>query len=417
MVEAKTLLAIFLGLKIIQHLFERCLSFLNRRYYLNPSHQNEAKDFLGITKEDLDKTLAYSTDKFRFGKVTEWIDTLTLLIFLALGGLGLIERISISLGSNLPLPSITVGLFFFGIMGFLGVLLGLPFEYYYVFTIEEKHGFNRQTPKEFFKDKVKGLLLGILLGGPILIVILAIMSGLGKNWWFYAWLALSFFSIFMMWIYPTFIAPIFNKFEPLPDGELKEKILTLSKKVEFQTSGLFVMDASKRSAHGNAYFTGLFGKRRIVLFDTLIKMLETNQIVAVLAHELGHFRLHHIRYAMIREIFLTGLLFYLLSLCLPLEVFYDSFHFQGVSNYGALVVFGLWFGPVGLLLKPFKNGISRRNEFAADRFSIKHMGQKDELRDGLLKLREESHSMPITHPVFSLFYLSHPPILERLKAM
>jgi STE24 endopeptidase len=225
------------------------------------------------------------------------------------------------------------------------------------------------------------------------------------------------FNLLVLLAYPTFIAPLFNKFSRLEDPALGGRIEQLLARCGFRSNGLYVMDGSRRSAHGNAYFTGLFDKKRVVLFDTLINMLNAEQTVAVLAHELGHFKLHHIRWEMIRSILFTGLLFLLLSYCLPQEIFYRAFHLQGFSSYGALVVFGLWFGPLSFVLKPFSSYLSRRNEFAADRFAILHMGNAQGLRTALLKLRQESRAMPLAHPWFSLFYYSHPPMLERLRAM
>lgn len=177
------------------------------------------------------------------------------------------------------------------------------------------------------------------------------------------------------------------------------------------------MDASKRSSHGNAYFTGIFGKKKIVLFDTLIQMLTTPQIVAVLAHELGHFKLHHIRNSLIRSILFTGLIFWILKMVIPIDVFYQAFGFSSRSSYAALVVFALWFGPIEILLKPFVSYLSRQNEFAADAFAKSSVGDGKDLAEALLTMREKSHVVPITHPLFSLFYYSHPPIIERLKQL
>jgi STE24 endopeptidase len=413
----ENLLIIFLVLRFLQHLFEQLLGFLNRKYYRNPQNQKEALDTLKITSEDLQKTLAYSQDKFRFGVFSEWFDVLLAIAFIGLGGLGWVEGLAQSLASPLPLKPMMTGLVFFASLGLLASLLGLPFSLYHTFVIEEKHGFNKQTIKGFFVDRFKGMVLACIMGAIFLGVLLWVMENMGKNWWLYAWAAASFFSILTAWIFPTLLAPLFNKFTPLPEGELKEKILNLSEKIGFKTSGLFVMDASKRSAHGNAYFTGLFGEKRIVLFDTLVEMLNNKQIVAVLAHELGHFKLHHVRWGIVRGIAMTGLFFYILHLCLPLEVFYQSFFLQGVSSYGALIVFGLWFGPIGFLFSPLSSHLSRKNEFAADRFAKKQLGTGEDLSQALLTLREKSHSMPLTHPIFSLFYHSHPPIIERIRAL
>jgi STE24 endopeptidase len=197
-----------------------------------------------------------------------------------------------------------------------------------------------------------------------------------------------------------------------------DKIHALAAKVGFTTNGLFVMNASLRSSHGNAYFTGVFGKKRIVLFDTLIEAMTPEEVTAVLAHELGHFKLHHVRWGLLRGLAVTGVMFYALSLALPLESFYQAFHLQGVSDYGALFVFSLWYGPLAFLLQPLSTYLSRKNEFAADAFAKAQLGGNAEaLGRALLKLREKSSSLPIYHPTYSMVYHSHPPMIERLQAM
>jgi STE24 endopeptidase len=242
------------------------------------------------------------------------------------------------------------------------------------------------------------------------------MEKAGPAWWLYGWLAVSGFSVLTAWIYPTLLAPLFNRFSPLPEGELKDAIRALAERTGFRASGLFVMDASRRTTHGNAYFTGLFRDKRIVLFDTLLEALGTREIVAVLAHELGHFKLHHVRTRLLLGVLSTGILFYALGLCLPLTAFYTAFSLQP-SSYGALVVFGLWFGPLEFLLQPLENAISRRHEFAADAFAVARGVAASDLGEALLKLREKSRLLPLSHPLFSRVYHSHPPLLERLEAL
>ena len=292
----------------------------------------------------------------------------------------------------------------------------MPFEYYSIFVIEQKHGFNKQTPTIFIKDKLKGILLAVVIGGFLLGGLLWLMERLGNNWWLWAWMFISGFSILMAWIYPTFISPLFNKFTPLDDGELKEGVFELAKKVDFKTSGIYLMDASIRSSHGNAYFTGVFGKKRIVLFDTLVNKMSPSQVVAVLAHELGHFKLHHVRWMLIRGLCFTGVFLYILSLLLDNASMYESFGFSGVSNYAALVVFPSWFSLVEFFINPISSYLSRRNEFAADNFA-KQYSNADDLIGALLNLRQSNHSMPITHPIYSSFYYSHPPLVERIDAL
>lgn len=414
---AQSILASFLTVRLIQFLAEKYLARINRNYYSNMDNQKEAEKVLSIPKEDMDKALNYSTDKFNFSRISSTVSLFFFLLFLVLGGLGTLESFSKNISQSMGTGTIVTGLVFFALLGVLSFILSTPFEYYFNFTIEEKHGFNKQTKKLFFMDKIKGLLVSVILGGPILALILYLMESSGTYWWVYTWFAVFGFSLLTAWIYPQFLAPLFNKFHKIDEGELKEKIYTLAEKIEFNAGEISIMDASKRSSHGNAYFTGVFGKKKIVLFDTLIKSMNPSEIIAVLAHELGHFKLNHIRWSLVRAFFITGLTFYLLSICLPIEEFYTAFYFGGKSSYGALMVFSILFGPIGFLFQPISNFLSQKNEFEADDFALSNIENKKELGNALLKLRENSQVMPISHPLFAKVYLSHPPLMERLKAM
>lgn len=415
--ESQNILLAFVLFSVLQYLVERYLAAENRKFYLKKENQDKAMTELEISRDDLDKSIAYAEDRYLVSSFERWVLRFLTLIFIALGGLGVIEGYAQKVGISFIPNNISTGLSFFALIGFLSFIVELPFSYYRTFVIEERHGFNRQTKTDFWKDTGKGLMIGVVLGGLVLSLILWIMTAMGSFWWVYAWIAMSSFSLLAAWIYPTLLAPIFNKFTPLPEGELNNDIQKLAKKIQFNASSIFVMDASKRSSHGNAYFTGLFQKKRIVLFDTLVDSLTTSQIVSVLAHELGHFKLNHVRWMMIRSIALTGLLLFGISICMKLPQFYYAFGLEGISNYGALAVFSIWFGLIGFWLSPFQNGLSRRNEFAADRFALKQIENPQILGQALLRLREKSHGMPIAHPWYSLFYYSHPPLMERLTAM
>ena len=297
------------------------------------------------------KAVAYSGDRHRFGLVYGWAEVLVGLAFLAAGGLGAVEAAARRAAGALGLGTIATGLAFFAILGLLTSAFDLPFDLHATFRIEEKHGFNRQTLRGFFLDRLKGAAVAVALGGPVLAAVLWLMERMGPSWWLWAWGVTTAFSLFAAWIYPTVLAPLFNKFTPLPEGELKEAILALARRTGFEAGGISVMDASRRTAHGNAYFTGVFGQKRIVLFDTLLEAMGPREVVAVLAHELGHFKLHHVRWGLLRGIATSGLVFYLLSLCLPLDAFYAAFSVERTS-YGALAVFGLWFGLASFLLQP-----------------------------------------------------------------
>jgi STE24 endopeptidase len=410
------LLLVFVLLRLAQQVVETALARLNRRHALDPGRLAEAGLALGIGDDDMVKAVAYSGDRHRFGLVCGWTEVVVGLAFLAAGGLGLVEGAALRVASALGLGSIAAGLTFFAILGVLSALFELPFDLYATFRIEEKHGFNRQTLGGFFLDRLKGTAIAVVLGGPMLAALLWLMERMGPSWWLWAWGVTTAFSLFTAWIYPTVLAPLFNKFTPLPDGELKSAILDLARRTGFRAGGISVMDASRRTAHGNAYFTGVFGQKRIVLFDTLLEAVAPREVVAVLAHELGHFKLHHVRWGMARGIATSGLVFYALCLCLPLTAFYAAFSLDRTA-YGALAVFGLWFGLVSFLLHPLENALSRRHEFAADAFALRNGASAIELGTALRKLSEKSRHLPVTHPLYSRVYHSHPPLLERLRAM
>jgi STE24 endopeptidase len=410
-------LAMFLTLRLIQYAIETWLSRSNKNWWSDTARQADARDKLGISLAEMESTVQYTSDKYYFGRAYAVTQIVALFAFLSYGGLGLCENAAVASAGLINGGSVVTGLLFIGILTLASQALSLPFSIYSTFVIEQKHGYNKQSPKGFVADLAKGLTLAVILGAAILSLILWIMERAGTVWWIYAWAATTVVSLMVAWIYPTLLAPLFNKFTPLEDGPLKSSILRLAEQVGFKSDGIFVMDASKRSGHGNAYFTGMFGKKRIVLFDTLINSMSPDEVVAVLAHELGHFKLHHVRYAMIRGILLSMLTFAGIGYMLPNEVFYHAFGLSGVTNYGGLVVFSLWFGLLDFYIQPAQTLISRKNEFAADAFAIVVTGTGKVLASALKKLREKSNVMPIAHPAYSGMYYSHPPMLERIAKL
>ena len=416
-IEPIMTLRIFLMLRLTQHVVETWLARANRSWWSDKTRQDDAAEILGISAADMQKTVAYSGDRYNLARISASVGIMATFLFLGFGGLGWVEDTARMTNDFIEGGVIIEGLLFIGILTILSQLLSLPFAVYSTFVIEERYGYNKQTAVGFASDLLKGLALGMILGVVILSVILWIMESMGASWWIYAWAALTVFSLMTAWIYPSILAPLFNKFTPLEEGELKRAILSLSDKTGFKADGLFVMDASKRSGHANAYFTGIFGKKRIVLFDTLVNSMNTKEVTAVLAHELGHFKLHHVRTGMIRGLIFSFIIFAGIGAMLGSKNFYLGFGLTGVSNYGGLVVFSLWFGLIEFYLQPLQTWFSRRNEFAADDFAKKTLGSGLDLVSALKKLREKSSIMPIAHPLYSAMYYSHPPMLERIKTL
>ena len=410
-------LTTFVSLRVVQLIIEEILAALNIRYALDEKRLSHAATTLRLGADGLSKAKDYTLAKYRFRLSSDLVSTCILLIFLSSRGFVWIDELNLQIIPVSWQNPIVVGLGFFMICGVLQMILSLPFEYYFTFKLEERFGFNRQNLKGFILDRIKGLALGAVLGGVILGTLLAIIHALGNLWWLAAWLAMFFFSLLGAWLYPSVLAPIFNKFTPIADEQLKQDIDHLAERIAFKTNGIFVMDASTRSTHGNAYFAGAFGRKRIVLFDTLLKNMTRAEVIAVLAHELGHFKLHHIRWSLIRSFAISGVMFYALSRILSDASVFASFGFTQNSPHALLLLLFLWFGVIGFFLQPITNFWSRKNEFAADAFALRHTKNKSELGDALLKLREQSQTLPISHPWYSAFYHSHPPLLERLQVM
>lgn len=294
--------------------------------------------------------------------------------------------------------------------------IDLPFEYYKTFVVDEKFGFNKMTPAMFFTDLVKHSLVGLALGAPILFAALWLMQGAGQYWWLYLWVIWSVFNLVMLAVYPTFIAPLFNKFSPLKDENLKQRIEALLSKCGFKSQGLFVMDGSSRSSHGNAYFTGFGASKRVVFFDTLLERLNVDEIEAVLAHELGHFKHHHVikRIVMLFSISFLGLA--LLGWLINQPWFYAGLGVTQISNYMALILF-LLVSPIFLfILRPMMASYSRKNEFEADDYAANHASAKD-LVKALVKLYRDNASTLTPDPLHSAFYDSHPPASIRISKL
>jgi STE24 endopeptidase len=298
-------------------------------------------------------------------------------------------------------------------MGFIASVIDLPASLYRTFVIEAQFGFNKLTLKTLFIDTIKTTLVSLVIGVPLILLILWLMESAGDLWWLYAWAALTAFSLLMFWAYPKFIAPIFNSFKPLEEGEMKQRIEALLKRTGFNSQGVFVMDGSRRSSHGNAYFTGFGANKRIVFFDTLLEHLSPAQVEAVLAHELGHFKHKHIVKQMLLSTLMTLIGFATLAWLMQQNWFYTSLGITEVSTYMALILFMLVSPVFTFFISPMMALLSRKNEFEADEFAAKQ-SSAEELISALVGLYKENASSLTPDRVYSAFYDSHPPASIRI---
>ncbi|MDI1362423.1 M48 family metallopeptidase [Methylotenera sp.] len=359
------------------------------------------------------KAADYSTAKTKLVIIETVVQALLLAALTLGGGLQWIDDIWHNM---LPTQEIIRGALVICSAMLVSSAIDLPFEYYKTFVVDETFGFNKMTPAMFFSDLIKHSLVGLALGAPILFAALWLMQGAGQYWWLYLWVIWSVFNLVMLAVYPTFIAPLFNKFSPLKDENLKQRIETLLTKCGFKSQGLFVMDGSSRSSHGNAYFTGFGASKRVVFFDTLLERLNVDEIEAVLAHELGHFKHHHVikRIVMLFSISFLGLA--LLGWLINQPWFYTGLGVTQISNYMALILF-LLVSPIFLfLLRPMMASYSRKNEFEADDYAANHASAKD-LVKALVKLYRDNASTLTPDPLHSAFYDSHPPASIRISKL
>jgi len=362
-----------------------------------------------ISLEEHQKAADYTTTKTSFGRWPMFYDAGLLLIWTLGGGLEWLDQSIIAMNYGPIVTGITV------ILGFMLVssALDLPFSLYTTFVIEEKFGFNRTTVKTFIVDLFKGLALGLVIGVPLLFIILWLMEQAGELWWIYTWMVLTGFSLLMMWIYPTLIAPIFNKFEPLEEGDTLTRIKSLLTRCGFSSNGVFVIDGSKRSSHGNAYFSGFGRNKRIVFFDTLLKMLNDDELEAVLAHELGHFKKKHIIKGMLISFATTFIALAILAWLMKNEWFYHGLGLSTPSTYMALLLFTMVSPVFTFVLSPIMSLFSRKNEFEADAFAAKQTDAKYLIK-ALVDLYRENANTLTPDPLYSAFYDSHPPAPVRI---
>ncbi len=400
---------LFLAMLTLSTLMRLYLSHRQIRFVSQHREKVPESFTSNISLEDHQKAADYTVTKVKFGRLPLFYEVALLLAWTLGGGLNWLDENIISL----QLDSILTGIAVILIYTFISSLLDLPFSLYNTFVIEEKFGFNRTTLKTFITDMLKGSLLGLIIGVPLLYVILWLMEQSGDQWWVYTWFVISGFSLFMMWVYPTWIAPIFNKFEPLEEGETLNRITHLLNRCGFNSNGIFVIDGSKRSSHGNAYFSGFGRNKRIVFFDTLLKMLSDDELEAVLAHELGHFKKKHIIKGMAISFGTTLLALAVLAWLMKAEWFYTSLGINQTSTYMALLLFTLVMPVFTFAFQPLFSIFSRKNEFEADAFAAEQTDAKY-LIQALVGLYRENANTLTPDPVYSAFYDSHPPAPVRI---
>jgi STE24 endopeptidase len=412
------IIGIFLVLFIVEFVLEFILNELNIRQVQKSRAAQAVPEFFQekISKDEYEQSARYTLAKAQFQRWSEVYGRIVTLFLLFGGLLPFLENLIIAMLPQSLTNSLIKGVLFCLGVGVIFSLASLPIDLYSTFGIESRFGFNKTTLSLYFSDKLKGLILGILIGGPFLYVVLWLMQATGEYWWIWAFVFITLFQLLMIIIVPTFIAPWFNKFEPLASGELRDRILALAKQIGFKSSGIFLMDGSKRSAHSNAYFTGIGKAKRIVLFDTLIEQMTIDQGLAVLAHEMGHYKMKHIRRMMVVQAVFLFIGLYILSRLVNYQPLFTAFGVQP-SNHAALILFSLLSGPFTFYLGPLMNLLSRKHEYEADRFAAITLRNGKPMEEALINLTVKNLSNLTPHPWYSAYHYSHPTPTERIGAI
>lgn len=363
--------------------------------------------------EKYQRSQEYTRSKIGIGLVESALGLTVLLACIFSGAFALWDDVVLSLG----LGPVGAGLVFFAGVGVAADILGKPFSIYRTFVLEERFGFNKTTPGLYIMDTLKGYALAIILGASVLAGVLYFFQELGGLAWLVAWGAVTVFMLLVQYLAPTFILPLFNKFTPLEEGELKQSIESYAKENGFTLSGLFVMDGSKRSTKANAFFTGFGKRKRIALFDTLIKNHTVGELTTVLAHEVGHYKKGHTKKMLLMSVGKTGLLFFILSLFLSHAGLYEAFGMDRQPIYAGLMFFGFLYAPVSMIFSVLANVVSRKFEYEADEWAVRTTGDKEEFINALKKLTVENLGNLTPHRLDVFLHYSHPPILARIRAI
>ena len=407
--DSQSVLFIFIGLTIFNFLFTTVLEYLNDKNW----KESIPKDLEGFYDSNkYQKAKNYKIERGKISLLNSSISFVITLLMLFFFGFGLISEYAVSFSDS----SIIQSCIFFMIFHLLTTFLGIPFSYYSTFFIEEKYGFNKTTLKIFIVDKIKGLFISSLF--IIVLTSLAVVSieYFSTGFWIWLWIGLSLFMVFLNMFYADLIVPIFNKLTPLENGELRSKIESYSKKVGYSLKNIFVIDGSKRSTKANAFFSGLGPRKTIALYDTLIEKHTDEELVSVLAHEVGHFKKKHILVSMFLTILQLGIMCYLFELCMNMEVIASSLGSSKMNFHIGIIAFSFLYSPIGLITGVLMNILSRKNEYEADKFA-KDTYNGNFLELALKKLSVDSLSNLYPHPLYVFVHYSHPPLLKRLARL
>ncbi len=405
----QTVLLILIVLSIANYGFDIVLEILNLKEGENPL----PKEAEGIYEDKkYEESMKYQAVQTRFGFISGGISFLASLVFLTLGGFGWLNGLLLPLIQNDSFRALA----FFGVLFIASDVTSIPFQLYSTFVIEEKFGFNKTTPKLFILDKFKGYALGALLGGLLLYVLLFLLTALSTQFWWVFWAVITVFMLFMNMFYTTLIMPLFNKLTPLKEGELRLAIEEYSKKVDFPLTNIFVIDGSKRSSKANAFFSGFGKSKKVVLYDTLIENHSIEELVAIFAHEVGHYKKKHIIGSLVSSVLQTGAMLYIMSLFIFNENLSIALGANSLELHLNLIAFTMLYTQISFITSILTNVVSRKNEYEADKFAIDTTNATD-LPLALKKLSTDNLSNLQPHPTYVFFHYSHPPLLKRLEAM
>jgi len=400
---------ILIVITIAGFIFDQWISFLNTTTRSNKLPE-ELKGF--YDEETYSKQQDYESVNYRFGLISDVLSFVVILFMLFLGGFAWLDALVINFTGSAILQAIL----FFGILVLASDLLSIPLDLYHTFVIEERFGFNKTTPVIYIVDKLKGWLLGALIGGGILALIIFIYEKSGAWFWVLAWISISAFTLFISYFYTTLLVPVFNKLIPLPAGELRDSIEKVATLAGFNLKDISIMDGSKRSTRGNAYFSGFGRKKSIVLYDTLVNEHSVDELTAVLAHEIGHYKKKHVLKGLVTGVMQTGVLLFVLSLLLKSPLPSYALGASVASFHMSVIAFGILYSPVSTILGILFNSVSRKHEFEADRFALR-LSKPGALQKALKRLSVKNLSNLTPHPWYVFIHYSHPTLIQRLTAL